>query len=591
MDGQEIQTLFAQYNKKYFWGKLNKVNLSWSPYMTLCAGQTTYRVRGQSFSSCSIRLSQPILSQRPHSDTVDTLLHEMIHAYLHVTQGCRYRDSHGPEFWEHMTRINDLEGSNITVYHNFKREVDKFRIHVYRCDGPCINKRPYFGILRRAIARPPDPSDKWWARHNQECGGTFHKIEGPGVVPPTDSKGETKPKHMFNPWISTSSNLPSNMPLVQPNASNSCNSSNIEYHYSDKNNVHINTPEGSHITRTSGTAKSHKTAQQSLPSDDRCRSYNEDHILQRIKTKYSNPKRSILLSKEDTKKAYCVRRQNRQKRGKSPEKGTLIDGNVNCNYIARSSSKIYLQKYLNRFREARNLKSFVTHKPNVLSAKCKSDTRSVIEKYMNRFYEAKKLQNSLLQTTSESNASLFTLPSTSISKDNSFKAMKKDDHKPTNQGSSTSCPMCNISISNAVYEQHIQECFGDDLDIEMNESHEKVEPKKVIDTSPKCMTKESREVDSNWNEHQAKICPNCKSLILAPEMKLHLEYCFDSENDDDADNELLSKSSDKNEIIHFDAYHKVTDVVSCPSCMENVEKHCIQEHLSNCLPLFSEEFD
>lgn len=114
MGNQDIWSMFTHFNKKYFCGELDKVKVSWSPHMTLCAGKTAYRVRGHSCKSCSIRLSQPLLSQRPHTDTVNTLLHEMIHAYLHVTQGLNYRDSHGPEFRKHMKRINDCEGSKIT---------------------------------------------------------------------------------------------------------------------------------------------------------------------------------------------------------------------------------------------------------------------------------------------------------------------------------------------------------------------------------------------------------------------------------------------------------------------------------------------
>ncbi|ROT68455.1 putative sprT-like domain-containing protein Spartan [Penaeus vannamei] len=177
MADPKVLSLFNEFNKKYFWGKLDKVKVTWSPRMTLCAGKTAYKVRGRSFSSCTIRLSQPLLTQRPHSDTVNTLLHEMIHAYLHVTQGLNYRDSHGPEFRKHMKRINILHGSKITIYHNFHREVNKFRIHVYRCDGPCVSRRPFYGVLRRAIERPPGPTDRWWQRHAKECGGTFHKIE------------------------------------------------------------------------------------------------------------------------------------------------------------------------------------------------------------------------------------------------------------------------------------------------------------------------------------------------------------------------------------------------------------------------------
>jgi hypothetical protein len=41
--------------------------------------------------------------------------HEMIHAYLFVTQNNRDRDGHGPEFHKHMYRINREAGTNITV--------------------------------------------------------------------------------------------------------------------------------------------------------------------------------------------------------------------------------------------------------------------------------------------------------------------------------------------------------------------------------------------------------------------------------------------------------------------------------------------
>lgn len=44
-----------------------------------------------------------------------TLLHEMIHAYLFVTNNDKDREGHGPEFCKHMHRINRLTGANITV--------------------------------------------------------------------------------------------------------------------------------------------------------------------------------------------------------------------------------------------------------------------------------------------------------------------------------------------------------------------------------------------------------------------------------------------------------------------------------------------
>ena len=78
-------------------------------------------------TACS-RLSEPLLKLRPRSDLVNTLLvrcgccglalhavvmtppllqHEMIHAYLFLTQRDRDRDGHGPSFKAHMKRINE----------------------------------------------------------------------------------------------------------------------------------------------------------------------------------------------------------------------------------------------------------------------------------------------------------------------------------------------------------------------------------------------------------------------------------------------------------------------------------------------------
>lgn len=64
---------------------------------------------------CSIKLSTPLLKLRSRKDLVETLLHEMIHAYLFVTQNNRDRDGHGPEFQKHMHRINSEAKTNITV--------------------------------------------------------------------------------------------------------------------------------------------------------------------------------------------------------------------------------------------------------------------------------------------------------------------------------------------------------------------------------------------------------------------------------------------------------------------------------------------
>lgn len=172
----DVRSMFLEFNDMFFWGKLSGVEVKWSPRMTLCAGVCSYEGRG---GLCSIRLSEPLLKLRPRKDLVETLLHEMIHALLFVTQNNRDRDGHGPEFCKHMKRINTASGTNITVYHSFHDEVDVYRQHWWRCNGPCQNRKPYFGYVKRAMNRAPSHLDPWWEDHRRSCGGTYTKVKEP----------------------------------------------------------------------------------------------------------------------------------------------------------------------------------------------------------------------------------------------------------------------------------------------------------------------------------------------------------------------------------------------------------------------------
>jgi len=181
----DIRELFVEFNAAYFDGKLAGVEVKWSPRMTLCAGVCCYQGRS---GYCSIKLSSPLLKLRPRKDLVETLLHEMIHALLFVTQNNKDHDGHGPEFHKHMYRLNNLTGTNISVYHSFHDEVNNYRNHWWRCDGPCVKWSPYYGIVRRAMNRAPSARDTWWAQHKQKCGGTYTKIKEP------ENYGKKKPK-------------------------------------------------------------------------------------------------------------------------------------------------------------------------------------------------------------------------------------------------------------------------------------------------------------------------------------------------------------------------------------------------------------
>ncbi|TNN49126.1 SprT-like domain-containing protein Spartan [Liparis tanakae] len=172
----DVRAMFLEFNEVFFSGKLLGVEVKWSPRMTLCAGVCSYEGRG---GLCSIRLSEPLLKLRPRKDLVETLLHEMIHALLFVTQNNRDRDGHGPEFCKHMNRINDASGTKISVYHSFHDEVDVYRQHWWKCDGPCQNRKPYMGFVKRAMNRAPSAQDPWWADHQRTCGGNYTKVKEP----------------------------------------------------------------------------------------------------------------------------------------------------------------------------------------------------------------------------------------------------------------------------------------------------------------------------------------------------------------------------------------------------------------------------
>ena len=58
-------------------------------------------------------------------------------------------------------------------------QVNVYRQHWWKCNGPCQKRPPYYGIVRRAMNRAPSPRDPWWADHQRACGGVYTKIREP----------------------------------------------------------------------------------------------------------------------------------------------------------------------------------------------------------------------------------------------------------------------------------------------------------------------------------------------------------------------------------------------------------------------------
>lgn len=188
----DILGLFCHYNDIYFDSKLHACTVDWSTNrMTLCAGICKY-AKG----SCVIRLSEPILKFRSSAELKETLLHEMIHAYLWLTNSNKDHDDHGPCFQEKMQAINNSKavdhqrperGYRISIYHNFTEEVNSYRCHQWKCT--CCGD-----LIKRACNRTPSQSDCFqksvrgsachyarchWHNHQQQCGGEYEKIAEP----------------------------------------------------------------------------------------------------------------------------------------------------------------------------------------------------------------------------------------------------------------------------------------------------------------------------------------------------------------------------------------------------------------------------
>ncbi|CAH8455826.1 unnamed protein product [Schistosoma rodhaini] len=141
----DIRLLFSSFDSQFFGNSLGCVEVKWSSRMTLCAGVCKFH---KPYGMCSISLSEPLLKFRPRKDLVETLL----------------------------------------VYHSFHDEVDTYRTHWWRCTGPCRDRPPYFGYVKRSMNRVPGPKDTWWSQHQATCIGKFVKIKEPVKKVPSKRK-------------------------------------------------------------------------------------------------------------------------------------------------------------------------------------------------------------------------------------------------------------------------------------------------------------------------------------------------------------------------------------------------------------------
>ena len=185
----DIQELFRLFNVLYFRNLLlPRVEVSWSSRLTLCAGMCELGKDDEGkYTRIRLKLSEPLLKFRPREDTINTLLHEAIHAYFFITTSWRHSrgddgTGHGEGFLLLADAINNHGDYLVTVYHTFHDEVDSYRTHIWQCSGPCQDQPPFFGLVKRSMNRAPGKGDSWWKRHEQECGGSYTKIAEPELT-------------------------------------------------------------------------------------------------------------------------------------------------------------------------------------------------------------------------------------------------------------------------------------------------------------------------------------------------------------------------------------------------------------------------
>ena len=183
-----VEHLLRLFDQRFFNSSLQEggVTVHWSRHMTLSAGLCQYFPKQK---RCVIKLSIPLVKEAPRKDFVQTLLHEMIHAHLFLSGQDDSHEEHGPLFTHHMARINTLGHCYVTLKHTFP-----IKWHIWKCDGSCSKKPPYFGIVKRSSSRAPGPEDKWFSQHEKTCGGSFSKTGGPDVKVEASSKRGSNPR-------------------------------------------------------------------------------------------------------------------------------------------------------------------------------------------------------------------------------------------------------------------------------------------------------------------------------------------------------------------------------------------------------------
>ncbi|KAK3914691.1 SprT-like domain-containing protein Spartan [Frankliniella fusca] len=586
----DIHVLFLQFNDRFFWSKLHGVEVKWSPRMTSCAGVCVYQGRS---GFCSVRLSLPLLKLRPRKDLVETLLHEMIHAFLFVTKNNRDRDGHGPEFHKHMNRINQEAGTHISVYHTFHDEVRLYQQHWWRCNGPCQHRPPFFGMVRRSMNRAPGPSDNWWAQHEATCGGKFIKVKEPenSKKKLSDSKSKASDKSINGkgdirsffpgsgfpskqgatfgkPFPSTSSTEGPKYPHhPKPSTSTSSvpNSGNIGLlsNGAPLSNM-FKKPVMSHVHGFGDkTPSSFKPAVN--PAVNNVFGFNDIHGQ-------TNKKQQVSRTPSGGGHVLGGKAKPPLQNGRVPFAGVLANkGSGTLVVTGKATKGLGSQDSYDLPTEPQSQPAPV----NVFSGTGHVLGKSTTSSSSLGHFLTKQLGDHVNKKSSgpkENDLQLKGEPSKRVSpspssepaaKKKSFDSMSSNNEEA---GSSVKllkviCPVCNELVLETIINSHLDECIS---------VSSKTDGKAVESNSGEVIVLSDSE-EENETENKSSCtyvdCPGCNMKILESELESHLSLC-------------VSNSFNENDLE--DITHPGGSFANCPICGQNMPAADIDKHLDNC---------
>ncbi|MGK7913074.1 MAG: SprT family zinc-dependent metalloprotease [Synechococcus sp.] len=132
----DLEALFTQLNRELFDHQIPVIPVAWSKRMTRAAGLFWWKqhLDGKKPEfEYGIRLSLPLLQQRPHADLLATLAHEMIHAWVSLYLE-DLRHGHGTLFQTKMAEVNRIQSEfEVTQHHSFTEEVQRHTKYRWDC--------------------------------------------------------------------------------------------------------------------------------------------------------------------------------------------------------------------------------------------------------------------------------------------------------------------------------------------------------------------------------------------------------------------------------------------------------------------------